>query len=220
MGSATNGSDGIPLLVFTIFSAALFIFFLVRYEEFLEEKMCAPDTGQVWQVGINGIHIGEISESEEAYIRKNVFLSDRLWITWAIHFGKGLLLNIADFLVAIPMIIFWLAVIAMAFWPNVFALTFEAFQSMTPDQFVHGCIAMIPIVSILFLLFIAFQLIAGRNFGVTRCFDEAYEAHIRHNLNCAANGTVTVYRVKDGVFHYPEFQLHERRKPSVNLSSN
>ncbi len=152
------------------------------------------DGGPEWDVMINGITAGQISDATYASIRRDVLLDYRNYLAQLWNFFHVALRVTNDFLVAIPAILFWVVVACVVFAPGGFVQAVLALQKITPAMVVANAPSAFHMFAPLFIIFIGELLIVGRPFGFFNRFDEAVGNSVRRAVSCSATGDVFLVR--------------------------
>lgn len=191
-------------LVYCATTAAFVFHMLNKYARTLDVRVAAGDAGPVWQVQINGVTVGELADADYAAIRRAVFLDGRTYGAQLMNLANVGLRMVNYLYVALPLAAFWLALGAFFFTPDSFAQALEAIQQITPAQ----AAAAIPMLAQLFvfvsMLTLGLHFAIGRHFGFVNQFDLACGSRVRRAVSCAADGSVSLFRIEDGTYVSPD----------------
>ena len=156
------------------------------------------DESPAWNVLINGVTAGQISDAAYASIRRDVLLDYRVYLAQLWNFFHVVLRVVGDFLVVIPALMFWLVVACMVFAPGDFAQTVLALQKITPSMVAANTLSVYQMVAPLFIIFIGVTLVVGRPVGFIDRFDEAVGSGVRRAIACSATGDIILVQLASG----------------------
>lgn len=195
----------LPAFLFYCVTTAVFVFhMLTKYAQALDARIKAGNAGPVWQVQINGVTVGELADSEYASIRRSVFLDGRTYGAQIMNLANVALRMVNYLYVAVPLAAFWLAVGAFFFAPDTFAATVDAIQKITPAQAVAAIPMLAQLLFVVSVLTLGLHFAIGRQFGFVNQFDLACGSRVRRAVSCAADGSVSLFRIEDGTYVSPD----------------
>lgn len=186
-------------------TAAGFVFHMLnKYARALDARIAAGSAGPVWQVQINGVTVGELADADYAAIRRTVFLDGRTYGAQIMNLAN-VGLRMVDYLyMALPLAAFWLALGAFFFTPDSFAQALDAIRQITPAQAVAAIPMLAQLLVFVSMLTLGLHFAIGRQFGFVNQFDLACGSHVRRAVSCAADGSVSLFRIEDGAYVSPD----------------
>jgi len=191
-------------LVYCGTTAAFVFHLLTKYEHALDARITAGNAGTVWQVQINGVTVGELADSDYAAIRRSVFLDGRTYGAQLMNLANVALRMLNYLYVAVPLAAFWMALGAFFFAPNAFAEAIDAIQKITPAQAVAAIPMLAQLLVLVSVLTLGLHFAIGRQFGFVNQFDLACGSRVRRAVSCAADGSVSLFRIEDGTYVSPD----------------
>lgn len=149
-----------------------------------------------WEVVVNGVHVGALSDASYAMLEQAVFDNWRLYFAQV----RNLLEMIGRFcgklLFSVPVMLFWLGVAVIAFVPNSAVAVLEAMRTAPSSElisaFAHWApgIAMVAAVPMCLL-----AVLAAPRFGYENQFQAALGGAVRRRLRVAAEGRMLLVPV-------------------------
>jgi hypothetical protein len=161
-------------------------------------RVQVTDESPAWNVLINSVTAGQISNAAYASIRRDVLLDCRVYLAQLWNFFHVALRVFGDFLLAIPALMFWLVMACMVFAPGDFAQTVLALQKITPSMVAAIAFSVYQMVALLFIVFIGVTLVVGHPFGFIDRFDEAVGNGVRRAIKCSATGDIILVPLVQG----------------------
>lgn len=193
-----NLSEIPALICVTILIAYLVFHMLYWYEKTLALRISAGTESPVWDVSVNGVEAGTISDSLYASFRRDVFFDARTWAAQLFNLG-GVFAKTVDYLfIAIPLGAFWSAFGCYVFAPDAFVSIVSEIQRITPDQVIASVPLLIQFLVVISLVMVVVMAAVGRRFGFVNQFDQAIGRKVRQHVKCVADGDVSLTRMVDG----------------------
>ncbi len=190
----------LPLLAMLTAVAATFACHtLARYKQVLEARMSAHDGGVKWQVAVNDITVGEMSDADYAGIRHSVFFDARVYGAQLLNFANVCWWLTNHLFTGIPLVAFWSAFSCFVFAPDTFASAMAALQQITPAQAVAAAPLLVNLLLLTGIITIGLRIAMGSYFGFIDRFDQACNDQIRRALNCPAYGEITLFHFGSGI---------------------
>lgn len=174
----------VELPAFLISCAAIPVFIihlLNHYELALTARIRAHTSQSLWQVRVNDVVVGELTDSAYASIQRAVFFDGGLYVTQLLNAGYVVLRIAAHLWLVIPLAVLWLALssfIAAADTP-----THAVLERLT-----------LPVALVAFSVLVGglFALTRGHHFGFVNHFAETYFARLRYAVSCPTDGVVSL----------------------------
>lgn len=211
----TRAADLFPFLALSGAIGGLAITLLTQYEGALVQRMTATNGGPEWEVQVNDVTVGSITDAAYAQVRHAVFFDVRTHILQLMNFAS-IANRVIDYLfLSIPLAIFWGAVACYFFAPSTFAETLDAIRKVTPVEAGAAMSQIVKLFGAVAILVIGVHAALGRRFGFINRFDEGCNERLRRLVECPAEGKITLFRFVNG----DRFQLNEMdtiRKPKAN----
>lgn len=109
--------------------------------------------------------------------------------------------RMVDYLfIAIPLVVFWLAIGCFFFAPDFFAEALAAIQEVTPTQVVGAIPVLAQVLVVVSFLVLGAHSVIGLRFGFVNQFGQAVRLRVRRAMACVADGEVWLYRIENGTF--------------------
>lgn len=153
-----------------------------------------------WDVEVNQVKVGSISDADYAVIRHCVFSDVRVYVAQVANLLR-VALNSFDYCYrAIPLGIFWIGVALAIFSPETISSVMAALQRATDADMRSAVGTAGSMLAIMMMVSVAFHWVLGMSrFGFINRFDEAVGTAVRKHCGVAAEGSVVLYRWVDGV---------------------
>ena len=197
--------------VYTCFFGGVSFAFLATTLNGLVTRIRAGDQDPEWNVLINGVTVGQISDSAYASIRRDVLMDYRVYLEQLGNFVYMTMRFIGNFMLAIPAFLFWVIFACAIFTPQSIAQAVTALQKITPAMVSAGALSTLEILTILFFVCIGLLLMLGLPFGFVNRFDEAVAKSVRRAVGCSATGDIFLVRF-DEPFRACAFALLKKSK--------
>lgn len=182
------------VLVWTFFIGGLSVVLLASTLQALVARIRTVDGGPEWDVMVNGVTSGQISDAAYASIRRDVLLDHRVYLAQLWNCVQVSLRVVAGFLVVIPALLFWAVVACVMFAPGDFTRIVLLFQKMTPSMVAATASGFHGEIVALFIVYLGALLVVGIQFGFVNRFDEAVGNSVRRAIACTATGDVLLER--------------------------
>ena len=155
--------------------------------------------GVVWDVQVNNVTVGTVSDADYARLRLQVFTD------WRSYFGQLANLTwcaskvIDSLFVAVPLALFWSAVALFVFAPEQAVDALHQLQALSAQQLVAGIRSSGWLLSALVLLYVFVNvLLLGARFGFVNMCRERSDERLRWQLSVPTVGRVSLLRLEDG----------------------
>ncbi|VWC78441.1 hypothetical protein BLA39750_01021 [Burkholderia lata] len=188
-----------------LFSVPFFLLgtrFLRSYRGSLAERASRPAgdaENVVWDVYMNEVHVGTISDDRLAALQDTVADNWRNMATQARNFF-GVPFRMFDlFLSTIPAVTFWLILGWAMIAPDSLVETFTNARNSSLQQLQHGVsMAIWMLINICLVAFVLRMGIGGQTYGARNVYLETLGVLLRQELKVAATGSMTISRVSNG----------------------
>jgi hypothetical protein len=181
-------------LVFTLGCIALVDFILRHYLNALAARIEAKNS-PTWDVEVNQVKVGAITDSEYAAIRHRVFSNGYLYYTQAMNIFR-VAINSFDYCYrAIPLCVFWIVIALAVFSPDSLTETVAAIQHATASEIKQAVSTAGRLLILTMVLTGGFHWVLGlSHFGYINRFDEAVATNVRQHCSVAAEGLIVLSR--------------------------
>jgi len=166
---------------------------LSRHEATLNNRIDAGDNALVWQVTVNGVTVGTITDAHYAAIQHSIYFDIRAYLAQLINLGRVLNRIVNTWFVAIPLGVFWCVMLGYFFAPNTFVSVLSELQQATPAQIVAGTRTLMDLLVISSIALITVGVATGHSFGFVDYFDLAIGKDVRAAVGCAAEGKTSLF---------------------------
>ena len=149
----------------------------------------------LWDVEVNQVNVGSISDSDYALIQSRVYANKRLYVAQTLNLLR-VAGNLFDYCFRMmALVVFWFGFAVALLSPQTLSSVFAQLQLLTSDGVTavtkSAASSLAIVVAVLFGVRCAFGLSSG---GFVNHFDDAIAAAIRKRLNVAAEGGVVLLR--------------------------
>lgn len=169
-----------------------------RYGRALVARIDAADS-PTWDVEVNQVKAGTITDADYAAIRLRVFYDFRTYAAQVVNLFR-VALNSFDYCYrAIPLGLFWVGVALAIFSPETISSVLAALQHATPSDMRHAVVTAGSLLAILMIVSVGFHWMLGLSrFGFINRFDEATGTAVRKHCGVVAEGSIMLVRWADG----------------------
>lgn len=177
----------LPAFLVSCVAIPVFIVHLLNhYELSLAARICAHTSQSLWQVRVNDVVVGELTDSAYASIQRAVFFDGGLYVTQLLNAGYVALRIASHLWLVIPLAVLWL--VLSSFITATDTPTHAVLQRLT-----------LPVALVAFSVLVGglFTLTRGRHFGFVNHFAEAYFARLRYAVSCSTDGAVSCVHIPD-----------------------
>ena len=148
-----------------------------------------------WNVEINQVNVGSISDADYALIRHQVFCDWRVYLAQVVNLLSVALNSFNYCLRAIPLGLFWVGIALAIFSPETISGSLAALQYAAPSDIRHAVGAAGAMLAIIMMVMVGMHWLFGLSrFGFINRFDEAVGTAVRKHLGVAAKGDVELSR--------------------------
>jgi hypothetical protein len=188
----------------TVLLASQVLYRMSLYKKLLEARMGAEGGGIVWDVRVNDVTVGCISDSRYAAIQRDVFFDGRLLGRQLFNFLQAVVEACLYLFRRLPAILFFSALGFFAVAPQDFMSVLNSLRTVTSDQ----VIAAIPLIErnfiLISILFAPVVLVMKGSPSLNHEFVLACNAKVRREVGCPAMGPVWLSDVLNNTHRYPD----------------
>lgn len=198
LGTGT-GSGWISLLSVVVITAGFSLagnYFMDKHNERLTTRQ-ANEHPVIWNVMMNGVHIGTISDAQYAAIQREVFQDARLVVSQSLNLGRVVLSAIDKSLVATPLVLFWIAIGLAIFSPESYVFMINGLQKADATSIRSAALNLLQLALPMMFVTIAGMAIVGQRFGFKNYYGEATNRMLRQHCNTPVDGDVHLWRVAE-----------------------
>jgi hypothetical protein len=151
-----------------------------------------------WNIEINQINVGTISNTEYASILRKCLTDRRLYLAQMMNILRVGLSIIGFFLKVIPLSFFWLIVALAVFSPDTIVMAFTELQKLNQDVIQVSVTRLMLVTIILNIITVLIQSAFGMSrFGFINHFGDAIDSGLRKHCNVVAAGSIVLVRSVD-----------------------
>jgi hypothetical protein len=170
-----------------------------RYMAALQARVERSD-GPDWDVELNGVKVGRISDSKYAAVRLQVFEDWRLYVAQLLNCGRVLLRVLDSMLMVAPVLVFWGLLAVAILSPGYCTEVLNELRTVTPAAIASFASLLLTAMMTVGLLSAGLSAaLTGARFGFVNRFGEETTRTLRRLLCVAAEGDVVLVRWVDGV---------------------
>jgi len=158
--------------------------------------------GPEWDVELNGVNVGKISDADYAAIRLQVFGDGRLYVAQLLNCGRVLMRVFDSMLMTVPVLAFWGLLAVAIVSPETCTEALNELRTATPASVAKFASFVFTFMMTLGMLSAGLTAaLTGARFGFVNRFGEATAGILRRRLRVAAEGDIVLVRWVDGVLH-------------------
>ena len=167
---------------------------LARHSAALKARL-SDDAPFAWEVWMNGVQIGLITDGQYASIQRAAFGSGRLIVGQLFNLVHVALTIARRVFVAVPLLMFWLLVMASVVTPETVIEVGQALSITDPAELANGLRPLYRWGFMMILISVSIMLGLGYRFGFRNHYDEAVGHMIRKHCNTPAEGNIKLSKV-------------------------
>lgn len=190
-------SGWLGLLSVVVMTAAFsigFNYLADRHDERLTARVKA-DEPVMWNVCVNGVEVGKVSDSQYAALQRMAFCDGRLALAQFFNLGRMALVVVEKLLIAVPLLVFWAAVALAIFSPESYTETVREFQKADPAAITSAARSLLQLTLTVMFLAVGGMVMMGYRFGFRNHYSEAVNRMLRQQCNTPADGDVHLWRM-------------------------
>ena len=162
----------------------------------LTTRIDVADPG-LWSVAVNGVRTGEISDADYARILRTVDFDVRTHISQVLHFITRIYRTFTHLVFAVPVVVFWAAVLFWFSSPAEFASTLDSLKAVTSADLSSSLPTLVSLVAMPMVLYAGVWLMWRGDFRFSK-FDDAIAVRVLQAIECPATGRVTLSQFRQG----------------------
>lgn len=182
-----------------------------RYDASLTKRMEAVEPGtwiregreagakvSDWEVWMNNVRIGTVTDSEYAAMQRYAARDIRNAVAQLLNIGQVALVVFDKVLVAVPLFVFWAAIAFAVFTPDSFTTTVQEFLSAGPAAIASSIQSLLQLgISIFTVTFLCMP-IFGFRFGFKNVYEAAVNQMLRQHCKTPADGDIRLLHSVSG----------------------
>lgn len=169
------------------------IFLIARRDARLTARM-KDDAPSVWDVWMNGVQIGQITDAQYAAIQLHAFRDLRLAVAQALNPGSVALYVAGKVFVGVPLLLFWLLVVTLMVDPECYAEIVQVLRTADLADLTARFGNRVLLVPTLSILTVGLMVVLGSRFGFRNHYAETVARMIRQLCDTPAEGDVHLSR--------------------------
>lgn len=182
------------VLIATVVCNVTLRFAANRLDARLMRRIEAKDS-PTWEVRLNHVHIGSITDAEYAAIQRAAFLDGGNALAQLFNLGRLALAMVDKLLGVVPHVFFWSAAALVIFAPERLAEVIHAFQQADAVQTANAIDAIARVGITLAVLAVGLMAALGYRFGFRNHYGEYINRKLRQHCHTPAQGDVWLYRL-------------------------
>lgn len=160
-----------------------------RLEGRFQDRISA-DTALHWEVLINGVTVGSVSDTEYAQIQQAAFRDERLGMSQLLNAGHVMIVGASRLMVAIPLQFFWLAALYALYDAAGFLAMIAQLQAAGPETLVYTFQHLMTILLLIGTLWLGLSALTGSRMGFRNHYRERVAQLLRQRFDVVAEGDV------------------------------
>lgn len=173
------------------------VWLMGRLEGRFQDRMSA-NKPPVWEVVVNGVTVGSVSDIEYAQMQQAAFRDECLGITQLLNVGRVLGVGASRLMVAIPLQFFWLAALYALYDPTGFLVRIAQLQGASPETLVYTFQHLMKILLLVGTLWLGLSALFGSRMGFRNCYRERVSQLLRQRFGIVAEGEMILLPVVSG----------------------
>lgn len=181
-----------------------------KYVRFLTDRV-NTENAIAWDVEINDVKVGTITDSDYAAVRLKVFSDIHNYVAQLGNLGR-MAMRVLDYCyLGIPLGVFWVMVALAVFSPDSFTAIISELQKSGPAAISSGLKVGAQFIGVLMVAVVGFHfMFEFSRFGFVNRFSEATARIVRRRCGVAAEGNMTLVRWVDGVPYFNDEMTYVR----------
>lgn len=190
--------SGLPgllsVVIMTVVLSFGIVYLIDRHDERLTARVNA-DHPVMWNVYMNGVDVGKVSDSQYAAMQRIVFHDRRIALAQFFNLGHMALVVVEKLFVAVPLLVFWAAVALAIFSPESYTDMAREFQKAESAVITSAALSLLQLSLTVMFIAVGGMVIMGYRFGFRNHYSEAVNRLLRQHCNTPADGAVDLWRV-------------------------
>lgn len=175
-------------------AAMYFVPMVIRQNSY--KKRIYSAQGPQWDVHINQVKVGRITDADYAKILLDVTRAPEVIIRQLANYLCVAASFISNVFLFVPYMFFGVVSIMALFYPDILIESIVEIQAGTPEEIGSVVVSIICALVTMATLVGFVSICAGNRFGFKNLFDEAVADKVRRKVGCASTGTVSLFEAK------------------------
>ncbi|CAJ0806867.1 hypothetical protein [Ralstonia thomasii] len=159
----------------------------------------ATDAEITWEVRMNDVIAGNISDRELADIQGGVASDWHVWLSQLVNLFGVPIAMLDKLVLVVPAVAFWLIFALALLDPSSLIHTLTAISNASPGEIQHGMTNVLTALLMLGIMFVALTWIfQGYTFGLRNVANDEFSYRLRRRLKITAMGELHIARIADG----------------------
>ncbi|HHK1716999.1 TPA: hypothetical protein ACQQ5N_002784 [Pseudomonas aeruginosa] len=179
------------VLMTVVFASAIFH---VRNRMDLEyEKRINASAPSIWEIQVNGVAVGHISDSDYAKFQRQIFHDFGTALAQGQNYFK-VVINVASMYVkVVPMLCFWTFALAVTFIPDTVQQVLAETSQVGPEQLTTQLASVLRSLALLTFATCLIAPIPGLDFGFQNEYRKAVDKRVRVHCKTPAEGEINLF---------------------------
>lgn len=188
------GSIAAPLAAFICLgSIAVIVSLFKQYEKRLRKRMAATNE-IVWNVQLNGIDVGKITDAEYATMRLAALKDSKNAVEQLFNLGSVFFKGINRALWMVPIYLFWMGAVIFCLNPNLLGHAVDSLHYNAAADITPVANFFVLIVAVLSLLSVIINFAVGCKYGFVDCYANSIFNMLRRHCHHPLQGEISLSR--------------------------
>jgi hypothetical protein len=167
-----------------------------RYDAKLTQRIATP-TASSWDVVLNDVKLGSVTDAEYAEIQQRVFRDGRVAGEQFLNLLHVALRAAGRFVLLIPFLFFWAAIALFLFSPDSVSTVVQVLQKGDPVMLAKTTEAFLRLVFTVMAMAMLITSVCGLDFGFRDCYSEGINRRLRRHFKTHATGNMHLTRQQE-----------------------
>jgi len=158
-------------------------------------KRIQSSNGITWDVVMNGVNVGTITDAQYAAIQQYAFNNWHNVVKQFLNVGRSIYRPIGKLCIIVPFVAFWVAAAAVFFSPESFTEIVQNIQNADPGEITLAVKAILKFCILLSVMTIGFMFALGEQFVFKNAYSDEVARMVRQKLLIPAEGEMRLERV-------------------------
>ncbi|BBL36039.1 hypothetical protein Nstercoris_02318 (plasmid) [Nitrosomonas stercoris] len=158
-------------------------------------NLWSNDQPTIWNVYMNGVVIGKVSDAQYAAMQRMAFRDGRTALAQFFNLGRVAFVVVEKLLVTVPFLVFWSAVAIAIFSPESYTDLVRELQKADQAEIMSAMYLFLQAVLVLALGLVCTGFVMGYHYEFRNLYSEAVNRMLRQHCKTPANGDVQLRRM-------------------------
>lgn len=168
------------------------IFFIGRHMSHVSARL-NDDAPFSWDVWMNGVKIGLMTDAHYAIIQRHALDDGRLMLAQALNLGRVALNVAGKIFVGVPLLMFWVLVVASLASPQ--PTIAQAWHTLDLVAIRESLRTFVHVIAAVSVVSVGISFVLGYRFGFRNHYSEAVARMIRQHCNTPTEGDISLARI-------------------------